>query len=78
MYTLCVTILAFPECGLFYVGLIFLFPIGLIIFVGDGNKMIMDYVNLFLGMEGDWNVGQNGREKECGCVTVSPTWRLWI
>lgn len=78
MYTLCVTILAFPKCGLFYVGLIFLFPIGLIIFVGDGNKMIMDYVNLFLGMEGDWNVGQNGREKECGCVTVSPTCRLWI
>ncbi|TKC44874.1 hypothetical protein EI555_005102 [Monodon monoceros] len=26
----------------------------LIIFVGDGNKMIMDYVNHFLGMKGDW------------------------
>lgn len=57
---------------MFYVGLIFLFPIGLIIFVGDGNKMIMDYVNLF-SMEGDWNVGQNGGRRN---VVVSLSLQL--
>lgn len=58
-----------PKVWFVVYGTNFLFPIGLIIFVEDGNKMIMDYVNHFLGMKGDWKVRQNGREKECRHVT---------
>ena len=50
-----------------YRAIFFLFSINLIIFVRDGNKMIMGSIT-FLGMEEDWKVGQNGREKECGNV----------
>lgn len=34
----------------------------LVIFLDDGQKMFIDYVNHCLGIEGDWKVGQSGKE----------------
>lgn len=61
MYTHYIAKLEFPKYGLFYIGLILLFPIDLSIFVVDGNRIIVDYVNPFLGTR---EIGWGGAEWE--------------
>lgn len=52
-------------CFVLY-GTNFLFPLNLIIFVGDKDKMMMDYVSHFLRR---LESGALWRKKECSCVT---------